>query len=69
MTLLELSITCALIGILAAIAVPTYAKTIEKLRVSQASTDLMKIMVYIGSHRSTSGVVPDTLTGATGIPV
>jgi len=69
MTLMELSLACALLGVLAAIAVPTYSKSIDKLRIKQASTDLMKIMVSIGRHRSASGTVPDSLAGITGIPV
>jgi general secretion pathway protein G len=67
-TLLELALVLALVGILASIAVPAYTSTIEKLRVKQASTDLMGIMLIIGKHRSPAGVVPDSLAGIRGVP-
>jgi general secretion pathway protein G len=68
MTLIELSIATMLVGVLAAVAVPAYTSAIDKLKVKQASTDLMRILVEVGRRRSAAGVVPDSLAGIAGLP-
>jgi general secretion pathway protein G len=68
-TLLELMIALAVVGLLAAIAVPTYSRVIEDLRVKQAGHEMMRIYMEVVKHRDASGRLPDTLAGVPGLPL
>jgi general secretion pathway protein G len=63
-TLLELMLIVALLGILAAIAVPTYRGTVERTRVNRAIADIGGLSVKIDRFELNSGSLPDTLAEA-----
>jgi general secretion pathway protein G len=60
-TLLELIIVLAIVGILASIAAPTYTGYIEKARVQSAIADIKRISLLIERHKSDDGVYPVSL--------
>ena len=81
-TLIELLIVIAIIGILAAIAIPTYLSYVNRAKDSEASTNLGAIFtdetaftatnsMYIGGGDASNGVAPGTANGtlpaATGV--
>ena len=59
--LLELMVALAVVGLLAAIALPTYAAIIERQKVGEAGRELMEISVAIERYRTMRFEVPDTL--------
>jgi general secretion pathway protein G len=61
-TLLELVTAVAVVGLLAAIAVPSYAAIIERQRVSEARRELVDIAMIIERYRTMRFKVPLTLT-------
>ncbi len=74
-TLIELLIVIAIIGILAAIAIPTYLSYVNRAKDSEASTNLGAIFtdetaftatnsMYIGGGDASNGVTPGTANGA-----
>jgi len=60
-TLLELMITGALIALLAAIAVPSYAHILEKQKIGQAERDLRMLALRIENYRTQHGPAPMSL--------
>ena len=60
-TLIEILLALAIIGVLAVVAVPSYARYLERTRVAQASIDIVvisgKIKMYVLDNRT----LPDTL--------
>ena len=73
-TLIELLIVIAIIGILAAIAIPTYLSYVNRAKDSEASTNLGAIFtdetaftatnsMYIGAGDASNGVAPGTANG------
>jgi general secretion pathway protein G len=60
-TLLELIIAVAIVGILASLAVPTYTGYIEKARVQSVIADIKRISLLIERHKSDDGVYPVSL--------
>ena len=63
-TLLELMLVLALLGILAAIAVPTYKGTVERTRTDRAIADVAALSIKIDRFELNSGALPDTLAEA-----
>ena len=59
--LLELMVALAVVGLLAAIALPTYAAIIERQKVGEAGRELMEISVAIERYRTMRFEVPETL--------
>jgi general secretion pathway protein G len=59
--LLELLVAVAVVGLLAAIALPTFAAIIERQKVGEAGRELMEIAVVIERYRTMRFEVPDTL--------
>jgi type IV pilus assembly protein PilA len=68
-TLIELMIVIAIIGILAAIAIPLYSNMQARARVAKAQADLRGLysaLVAVGAH---CGDVPNANANATGTPL
>ena len=59
--LLELMVALAVVGLLAAIALPTYAAIIKQQKVGEAGRELMEIAVAIERYRTMRFEVPETL--------
>src|SRR5207237_9207186 len=77
-TLIELMIVVAIIGILAAIAVPLYAKIQARARVAKAQADARTLVSAISMYSATFGSLPGalahltaaaTISGVSGGPV
>jgi general secretion pathway protein G len=60
-TLLELLIAAALLGVLTAIALPSYSHVLERRKVQQAVRDLSRIALMIERFHTTHFRLPDTL--------
>ena len=60
-TQLELMFAVLVVGLLAAIAVPSYARILEQQKVQQGERDLRLIGLRIENYRTATGVAPDNL--------
>ena len=60
-TLLELTAALLVVGLLAAIAIPSYVAVIERQKIGQAKRDLSEISMAIERYRSLQFKVPDSL--------
>src|SRR5216117_2080373 len=65
-TLIELMIVVAIIGILAAIAIPLYANLQARARVAKAQADVRTMGSAIAMYQAHTGSVPNALTDLTG---
>ena len=65
-TLIELLIVVAIIGILAAIAVPLYANVQARARIAKAQADTRSLASAIGIYSAHCGGLPDR--GVSGLP-
>lgn len=63
-TLIELMIVVAIIGILAAIALPAYQDYIARAQVSEPLTSIDGLKVKVAEHFSDEGACPDNDTAA-----
>jgi general secretion pathway protein G len=54
-------VALSVVGLLAAIALPSYALVIERQKVSQAGRELQDIAMAIERYRSTRFAIPETL--------
>ncbi len=61
MMLLELLVALTVVGLLATIALPTYAAIIERQKVGEAGRELMEIAVVIERYRTMRFEAPETL--------
>lgn len=61
-TFLELLMTVAVVSLLAAVAVPSYAGLMERQRVQQSARDLINIAAQIERYRTTHFKMPDALS-------
>jgi general secretion pathway protein G len=68
-TLIELSIATAVAALLAAVAIPTYTKVLEDLRVKQAGSDMQSIYMEVVKRRGDNGRLPNTLAGIANLPL
>jgi type IV pilus assembly protein PilA len=75
-TLIELMIVVAIIGILAAVAIPSFMKYIRRSKTSEAAMNLRKMYdgafaYYVGEHADSSGAIQNRQfpTGAGPTPV
>ena len=65
-TLIELMIVVAIIGILAAIAIPLYANVQTRARISKAQADTRTLGSAISIYAAHMGTLPAALTDLTG---
>src|SRR5437667_5809686 len=64
-TLIELMIVVAVIGILAAIAVPLFANVQARARIAKAQADLRAVASAVSIYQARLGVLPADLTELT----
>src|SRR5437016_9253284 len=64
-TLIELMIVVAIIGILAAIAIPLYANVQARARIAKAQADARALASAVSIYAAHMGVVPTALTELT----
>lgn len=67
-TLIELLMTTVVAALLAAIAVPSYARVVERQKIGQAARDLRLIALRIEGYRTDRGSPPETL-GQLNMPI
>ena len=65
-TLIELMIVVAIIGILAAIAIPLYANVQTRARIAKAQADTRTLASAISIYAAHMGTLPGALTDLTG---
>lgn len=66
-TLVELMIVVAIIGILAAIAVPLYANIQSRARIAKAQADVRELASAVSVYSSMTGSLPNALTNLTSV--
>ena len=66
-TLIELMIVVAIIGILAAIAIPLYANVQARARIAKAQADSRALASAVSIYSAHMGVVPPTLDPLTAV--
>ena len=66
-TLIELMIVVAIIGILAAIAIPLYANVQARARIAKAQADSRALASAVSIYAAHMGVVPTTLNALTAV--
>ena len=64
-TLIELMIVVAIIGILAAIAIPLYANVQARARIAKAQADARALASAVSIYAAHMGVIPGALTDLT----
>jgi general secretion pathway protein G len=68
-TLIEVMLTVVVIGLLSALAIPSYSRVMENLKVDKARQDLLVIANQVQRYRTAHDFrLPDSLDQLTGIP-
>jgi general secretion pathway protein G len=67
LTLVELMLAIALVGVLTAIAVPTYQKAMLRMKIAQARSDLALIQVGVLASRN-GNILPASLDAVPKVP-
>lgn len=60
-TLVEMAMTAAAVGLMAAIAVPSYSRVLERQRINQCAMDLRHLAMRIEHYRTQHGSIPNSL--------
>ncbi len=63
-TLIEVALTLALVGTLAALGTVGYRGFVERARLAQVVVDLKNISIAVDGHEAATGSLPDTLADA-----
>jgi prepilin-type N-terminal cleavage/methylation domain-containing protein len=66
-TLIELMIVVAIIGVLAAIAIPFYANVQARPRIAKAQADARSLVTAVSLYGAHMGTLPAALTDLTGV--
>src|SRR4026208_1782312 len=66
-TLIELVIVVAIIGILAAIAIPLYANVLARARLAKAQADARALASAVSIYSAHMGTLPTALTNLTSV--
>jgi general secretion pathway protein G len=69
LTLVELMLAMALVGVLMAIAIPGYQKAMLRMKIQQARSDLADIQVGVLASRGSDHRLPDSLAEVRGVPL
>jgi type IV pilus assembly protein PilA len=64
-TLIELMIVVAIIGILAAVAIPQYQNYVETAKLSSAAASVESLKTYMANDYQTNGTFPAPVSGTT----
>jgi general secretion pathway protein G len=67
-SVIELLIVAALVGVLAAIGVPTYVNALERARITRAIGDIRAIELELRVYQAETGTVPALLTDVRSTP-
>jgi len=60
-TLVEMAMAAAALGLIAAIAVPSYGRVLERQRINQCAMDLRHLALRIDHYRTQQGSIPNSL--------
>jgi len=60
-TLVEMAMATAALGLLAAIAVPSYARVLERQKINQCAMDLRNLALRVSHYRTQHGSIPNSL--------
>jgi general secretion pathway protein G len=69
LTLIELMLATALVGVLTAIAVPTYRSTVLRTKIRKVHSDLAFIQMAVEHSRGPDFRLPDSLATVRGVPL
>ncbi len=69
MTLVEIMLAIALVGVLMAIAIPSYRGYILRTQIAKARSELSTIMVGVLASRGPDHYLPDSLSDVHGVPL
>lgn len=69
MTLIEIMLATTLVGVLMAIAIPSYRGHILRVKIQQARADLALIQVGVLDSRGPDHYLPDSLSAVRGVPL
>jgi general secretion pathway protein G len=60
-TLVEMAMATAALGLLAAIAVPSYSRVLERQKINQCAMDLRNLALRVNHYQTQHGSIPNSL--------
>jgi len=60
-TLVEMAMATAALGLLAAVAVPSYSRVLERQKINQCAMDLRNLALGVNHYRTQHGSIPNSL--------